>query len=386
MYSDGTRFLIVTASIGSGHTRAAEAVADEIKRKYSQAEIEIVDFMSSQTAYLNGFLKEAYLKILSLAPDMYQFLYSVTGNKMSGFSVQGLLALAMKNDMAELIKKSGASVIIFTHPFPCAAAAYLKRTGQIDALLCGVITDFAVHQLWVYNEVDLYFVAHSSLKKKLAERGISEGRIFDTGIPITAEFANSFDREKIMQKLAINNPLPIVLVMGGGLGLGGIKATLLELDTAGRDFQIMVVSGKNQSLKEELSELAERSRHNIRVWGYSNNVAELMAASDVLVTKPGALTISEALAMKLPLVLSEPIPGQEKENAAFVEKTGAAIWVKDIKNIAKCVDDVLGDAERLSFMRRQAAKNCRPAAAEEIAAAIMRAAMKEKSAPLAKNA
>lgn len=381
MYSDKTRFLIVAASIGSGHMRAAEAVGSEIKRKYPQAEIRIVDFMSAKTAYLNGFLKEAYLKMLHIVPDMYEFLYAFTSGRMSGFSVQNLLAMAMKNDMAALLADSQADVAIFTHPFPCAAAAYLKRTKQTKALICGVITDFAVHQLWVYPEVDLYFVAHSSFCRQLAARGVEDWRIYDTGIPIAEAFSRSYDNAALLKRLSLTKDRPVILIMGGGLGLGGVKDALVELEKSAANMQIMVVAGENQSLWNQLNKMSARSQHDIRVWGFSNNVPELMAAADLLITKPGALTICEALAMHLPLILSEPIPGQEKENAAFIEKTGAAIWVKEIKEISGCIDQVLQDPVKLAFMRQQAAKACRPQAArlivEQIAARLSKPLTKE---------
>ncbi len=371
MYSDKTRFLLVTASIGAGHTRAAEAVGGELKKKHPKAEITVVDFMSAKTAYLNGFLKEAYLKMLSLAPDMYEFLYSFTGGKMQGFSIQNMLALAMKNDMESLIRENGADVVIFTHPFPCAAAAYLKKTHQIEAVLCGVITDFAVHQLWVYKEVDMYFVAGRPFKKQLVDKGIDDWRVHDTGIPIAEAFSRSYDRQSIARRLNLAMERPVILIMGGGLGLGGVKAALLELENSRTPLQLMVVAGENQTLWSELNEFSSHSQHTIRVFGYSNHVPELMAAADVLITKPGALTISEALSMHLPLILSEPIPGQERENAAFIEATGAAIWLKDIKEIPRCVDNLLKDEEKMAAMRQQAERVCRPYAANRIAAYIM---------------
>lgn len=127
MHANDKNFLIVTASIGAGHNRAAEAIESEIRLKHPNAQIHIADFMSTKTAYLNGFLKEAYLKMLSYVPDMYEFLYSFTSGRLRGFSVQSLLALAMKSDMETLINRWKADVVVCTHPFPCAAAAYLKK-------------------------------------------------------------------------------------------------------------------------------------------------------------------------------------------------------------------------------------------------------------------
>lgn len=370
MYSNKKSFLIVTASIGSGHNRAAEAIASEIKIKYPNAQIHTVDFMSTKTAYLNGFLKEAYLKMLNLVPDMYDFLYSFTSGKVRGFSVQSLLALAMKNDMENLIDRYRADVVVCTHPFPCAAAAYLKKSKQADIVLAGVITDFAVHQLWVYQEVDLYFVANEQIKKELMLRGIVNWKINDTGIPISSSFSAKYDSAELLEKLKLDGGQPVFLIMGGGLGLGGVKATLDCLEKINTAIQILVVTGENPSLWSELKKQSAYSKHKVQVWGFSNNVQELMAVSDLLISKPGALTISEALAMELPMLLNEPIPGQEKENAAYMEKTGAAIWLKDRTNLTKIVNEILLHSERLISMRSNAKVYKRPNAARDVVSHI----------------
>lgn len=370
MYSTNKSFLIVTASIGTGHTSAAEAIGSELKCKYPMAEIHIVDFMSTKTAYLNGFLKDAYLKMLSLVPDMYEFLYGFTSGRLQGFSVQSLLALAMKNDMEILIKRHQADVVICTHPFPCAAAAYLKKTKQADIVLAGVITDFAIHQLWVYKEVDLYFVGNSQTRTTLLGKEIEPWRIHATGIPIARSFHMRYNKAELIKKFELDNDIPVVLIMGGGLGLGGVKLALNSLETVAKELQILVVAGENSHLWRELKECAAHSKHRMQVWGFSNNIQELMAVSTLLISKPGALTISEALAMELPMVLNEPIPGQEKENAAYIETTGAAIWVKDSAAVAGVVQDILLHPERLSEMHSNAKVHKKPDAARDIVSCI----------------
>jgi processive 1,2-diacylglycerol beta-glucosyltransferase len=366
MYSNKKSFLIVTASIGAGHNRAAEAIGNEIKIKYPQAEVHIVDFMSTKTAYLNGILKEAYLKMLSLVPDMYEFLYSFTRGKLQGFSVQSLLALAMKNDMESIVRRYRADVVICTHPFPCAAAAHLKKTNQVDIVLGGVITDFSIHQLWVYKDVDLYFVGNDILRGELTQKGIEAWRIYDTGIPIDSYFNQSYDKVALTEKLQLDSTSPIILIMGGGLGLGGVSMALKSLEELQAKVQIIVVAGENQNLWANLKLQASKSKHHIQVWGFSNTVQELMAVSTMLISKPGALTISEALAMELPMILNEPIPGQEKENAAYVENTGSAIWIKDSAKLTSVVEELISQPEKLIAMRKQAQKYKRPEAAHDI--------------------
>ena len=360
------KFLIVTASIGSGHNKAAEALVNEIKIKHPDAEIHMVDFMSTKTAYLNGFLKEAYLKILDFVPDVYDFFYNLTAGKSQGISVKSLLALTMKSNMESLIKQYQADVVICTHPFPCAAAAYLKKTKQVNIILAGVITDFTIHQLWVYNEVDLYFVANQKIREALAKRDVALDKIHDTGIPIDLSFGIQYDKEELLRKFNLKSDLPVILIMGGGLGLGGVKFALNHLETLKKSIQILVVAGVNSDLWADLKEIAKNSKHIVEVWGFSNNVQELMAVSTFIISKPGALTISEALAMELPMLLHEPIPGQEKENAAYVESIGAAIWIKDNQKLTEIVEAVLYDSAKLLKMQVKAREHKRPNAAKDI--------------------
>lgn len=363
-------FLIVTASIGSGHVKAAEAISGEIKIKYPDAHIHIVDFMSTETAYLNGFLKEAYLKMLDFMPNVYDFLYNFTAGRAQGISVQSIIAIAMKRNMDEIIRTYEPDIVICTHPFPCAAAAYLKKSHQLHILLACVITDYSVHQLWVYKNVNLYFVANDKLRDGLEARGVKAERIYVTGIPIEESFNKVYDKKVLLSRFNLQEALPIVLIMGGGLGLGGVNFALEQLEKISIPMQILVVTGKNTSLWSKIREYARNSQHKIDVWGYSNNVQEFMAIATCLVSKPGALTISEALAMELPMLLHEPIPGPETDNAAYVSGVGAAIWIKENEKLGEAVADVLCHPELLAEMQKQAHIYKKPYAARDIVSYI----------------
>ena len=362
--------LIVTASIGSGHNKAAEAIGNEMKIKYPDAAVHTVDFMSTKTAYLNGFLKAVYLKMLDFMPNVYDFLYNFTGGRLRGFSAQSMLALAMKHNMEELVKRYQADIVVCTHPFPCAAAAYLKRHKKIDVLLACVITDFSIHQMWVYKNIDLYFVATEEARAELARRGVAKETIQATGIPVDRVFGLVYDRPSLLTKFNLRSDLPIALIMGGGLGLGGVKVALQQLETLAIPLQILVVTGANVSLWSEIKKYTSHSKHKIEVWGYSNNVQELMAVSSFLISKPGALTICEALAMELPMLLHEPIPGPETENAAYVAGKGAAIWIKENKKIGAMVEELLKDTAKLEQMRQNAHLLKKTGAAEAIVCCI----------------
>ena len=367
----GKNILIVTASMGSGHNKAANAVAEAIKRKYPVNKVDVVDFMSTETGYFNSLVKDIYLKMLDHTPSVYEFFYKFTSDSTKGSTIQSVFAHAMKKDMRELINKYEADMIICTHPFPCAAVSYLKQAGNINIPIVAIMTDFCIHQFWLYKNMDIYFVASDELKQDLLKEGMLESRVFATGIPIAYKFRLEYDKEEILAKNNLTADKPIALLMGGGLGLGGVKNALDQLEKLKIDLQILAVAGANVSLWSEINEYISRSKHKIVVWGYSHNVQELMAISTFLISKPGALTISEALSMELPMILHNPIPGPEINNAKFVSQNGAAVWVKHQDTLDAVVREVLSDKTILPRLKNSAKQLKKPFAADNIADIIV---------------
>lgn len=366
----GKNILVVTASMGSGHNKAANAVAEAIKRKYPVNKINVIDFMSTETAYFNSLVKDIYLKMLDHTPSVYEFFYKFTSDSTKGSTIQSVFAHAMKKDMRELIKKYEADMVICTHPFPCAAASYLKQTGEINIPLITVMTDFCVHQFWLYKNIDIYFTANDLLKKEMVNQGLVEERIFVTGIPVGYNFRVDYNRDDLLAKFKLEKDKPVALIMGGGLGLGGVKNALCQLERLKKDIQILVITGANVALWSEMNEYAQHSKHKIFVWGYSHNIQEFMSVATFLISKPGALTISEALTRELPMILHDPIPGPEVDNAKFVSDNGAAIWVRHQDTLDAVVREVLSDATILPKLRNNAKVLKKPYASDNIADVI----------------
>ena len=366
----GKNILVVTASMGSGHNKAANAVAEAIKRKYPVNKINVIDFMSTETAYFNSLVKDIYLKMLDHTPSVYEFFYKFTSDSTKGSTIQSVFAHAMKKDMRELIKKYEADMVICTHPFPCAAASYLKQTGEINIPLITVMTDFCVHQFWLYKNIDIYFTANDLLKKEMVNQGLLEERIFVTGIPVGYNFRVDYNRDDLLAKFKLEKDKPVALIMGGGLGLGGVKNALCQLERLKKDIQILVITGANVALWSEMNEYAQHSKHKIFVWGYSHNIQEFMSVATFLISKPGALTISEALTRELPMILHDPIPGPEVDNAKFVSDNGAAIWAKHQDTLDAVVREVLSDATILPKLRNNAKVLKKPYASDNIADVI----------------
>ena len=366
----GKNILVVTASMGSGHNKAANAVAEAIKRKYPVNKINVIDFMSTETAYFNSLVKDIYLKMLDHTPSVYEFFYKFTSDSTKGSTIQSVFAHAMKKDMRELIKKYEADMVICTHPFPCAAASYLKQTGEINIPLITVMTDFCVHQFWLYKNIDIYFTANDLLKKEMVNQGLLEERIFVTGIPVGYNFRVDYNRDDLLTKFKLEKDKPVALIMGGGLGLGGVKNALCQLERLKKDIQILVITGANVALWSEMNEYAQHSKHKIFVWGYSHNIQEFMSVATFLISKPGALTISEALTRELPMILHDPIPGPEVDNAKFVSDNGAAIWVRHQDTLDAVVREVLSDATILPKLRNNAKVLKKPYVSDNIADVI----------------
>ena len=342
------KILIVAASIGSGHMQAAKAVRDEFLRKSPDATINIVDFMD-QDSSLGHIIKETYLNMIDYIPNAYDLLYRYSQEPRYGSNVKSLLALIMKKRMRKLCQKYQPDLLVFTHPFPCCAAAYLKAKGQIVIPLAAVITDFSFHQMWLHPAVDSYFVANEETREELLRNGIAASRVYVTGIPIAAKFS-----ESAVSTRAGLPKLPTILVMGGGFGLGALEETVSNLLQAERQMKIIVLTGKNDSLLKKIMLLRDDTYHQLSAIGYTERVNEIMAAATLLITKPGGLTCSEALAMQLPMLLLKPLPGQEEENADYLTQQGVALRLSDLSALASITDSLLAEQEILQLMRRRA--------------------------------
>ena len=352
------RVLILSASIGSGHTKAAEAIQCAMRNAKCAMEVQVVDFMAREISTLNWLTKKFYLAALKFIPDLYDRIYKFADGRKVGVSARFLSSALMYLPFARLLKKFRPDVVICTHPFPEAAASlwkFLHAKSARNFLLAAVLTDYSLHEIWIFGEVDAYFVATEEMKNSLAAHCRAGQKIFATGIPIDEKFSAA--------KKISDSTRTTILIMGGGLGLGSIEETLSELDKIKSPLKILVVAGQNENLLARLKRL--KISHELEILGYVSNVDKLMAAADLLITKPGALTMTEAFAAGLPLILHAPIPGPEALNAAYATAHGAAIEVGERK-ISAVVEELLDNPSRLDEMKFCAKKISRPLAASEI--------------------
>lgn len=345
MNKDNARkILIVSASIGSGHMQAARAIEEYWKLKEPQATISHVDFLDTETLSVEHLIKGTYIKMIDVFPMLYDMIYRASKGEKRGTVMQTVVSYLLKNRMLKLIQQENPDVIVFTHPFPCGAAAILKRQGHIDMPLVAILTDFSSHQFWLYPQVDTYFVATEGMVTEMTDAGIDSDKIRVSGIPVRRAFFKD-----AITNYEMKSPIK-VLIMGGGLGLGSLETALQHLDGVDTIDEITVVTGQNTSLYESLVTLSATMNTKTTVYGYTSNISELMQSSTLLVTKPGALTCMEAVTIGLPMVFFNAIPGQEEANAKLLEHRGCARWARDIHNLEDVVTALLINPMRLKEM------------------------------------
>ncbi len=365
------KILILTASIGSGHIKAAEAVARELGRQEPKARIDTVDFMAKSTAFSHWLIKRLYLEMLRFVPNLYDVFYKVSGGEAGGNLAKQSVARFMLPVFAGLYKKYTPDIVVCTHPFPAAAASLWKERNDSRLPLTVVMTDYTLHQVWLCPHVDSYFMATDNMLRDMQQQGFADKELLVTGIPVSSRLLQLPDKMGMRQQLGIGQQEKVILLMGGGLGLGGIEQTLEALETIKEQLTLLVITGRNADLLNKASAFADSSHHRLHLWGYTDEAHKLMRAADMLITKPGALTISEAFVLGLPMLLHDPIPGPETENAVYATKNGAALWLHPGEKLAPAVLEML-QADTLAKMGVAALACAKPQAGSRIAEALLK--------------
>lgn len=351
------KILILYGSYGGGHKSAANAIKKYIENNYKNFSVEMVDCIEYINKKLNKLTTGAYNKMAKSAPGLWKKVYF---NSEKGFLSKisnGINALMAKK-LLHLIEKENPSIIISTHPFSTQMCGILKRKGKINCKVATILTDFQIHNQWLQESkyIDKYFVSHSGMKKAMEEKNIDGAKIFVTGIPISEAFSKDFDKQEILKEFGLEENKKTILFFGGGaMGLGKERTCeiLKVLAEDFKDVQIVAISGKNESMNLEFKNIVKDSKSvdRIKVLEYTNQVPELMSISNVVITKPGGLTSTESIVSNLPIIIINPIPGQEEQNAEFLEEKQIGVWLKEQDNIKEVLASVINSNEKLEQMR-----------------------------------
>lgn len=372
------KILIMSASTGGGHNRAARAIKEELESKFILGEpihCEIIDSLKLVNNTMDKIISRGYEKSAIYTPKAYGSVYRlsettlISKNEFKG----NLLTSYMSQKFKKLLSESKPDLIIGTHPFPMIAFSTLKKSYDTHSSntfksehfhkgslkvnvppMISVLTDYTTHSTWIQNEIDYYIVGHEYVKELLIFEGVDSDKIKAFGIPVERSFLSHRDKDTVLSELGLSSDKLTVLLMGGSFGAGNIKETLDELLEIDRDFQILVITGRNEGLKEKIEKKISSINHNknICVLGFTNKMNDILASVDVLITKPGGLTTTEALLKDVPMIIPYYIPGQEEENLDFLSNCGAALRTTKKYTLSVLLKVLIDDKSRLEILRK----------------------------------
>ncbi len=395
--------LILTASTGGGHLRAAASLKSYITSNSNDNNVEIIDALKYINPILNKTITEGYEQMAKKMPKLFGTLYK-SSNKESGMGsfVIGFMALISKS-LLPLIKEFKPDIIITTHPFVTTMISTLKEHNKISEPLICIMTDYAPHQTWINKCVDSYIVSNEGMIDMMVQMGAEREKIHPFGIPIDGAFYNHKDKDAILQELNLKKDVSTILIMAGSFGVSDIIKIYNDIVKIDLDFQIIVITGRNKKLYQMFQKRLEtkpkisvikrrrklkrkfnlkankkasliRKRRRIKNKGgkitkllyFTNEVDKYMQISDLIITKPGGLTVSEALACNLPMAIFDAIPGQEEENAEFLINNNMAVRIGKGKTCAKIIEELLTHKDTLEYMKASCKAFDKSASSENI--------------------
>ena len=367
----GSTILILHATAGAGHKRAAEAISGALKA--TNQDHRVVDTLECTTSFFRRMYVKSYISLVQKAPELWGYFYDRT-NIVSpvGKRARARLAFDKLNSRSfrKLIDEVTPGVIVCTHFLPLELLSDLKGRKKLSMPVHAVVTDVSPHAFWIYPNIEHYHVATPSAARELTRKGVPMARISVTGIPVDPIFANRTPGPEARAKLGLLEK-PTILLLSGGFGVGPMKQMLASFAECRDELSLVVVAGKNATLEKECRVVADNLPVPAKVYGFVNNMHELMDAADLVVTKPGGLTTMEVLAKGRPLALVAPIPGQEQRNAEYLLEEGAAVRLYDTADAAYYLRRWLADPVRMRRMSAAAQAIAKPFAAREIASMLV---------------
>ncbi len=365
------RILIATVTAGGGHLAAAAALEEAWKAERPGDQVQKWDLLQFFTAMHRRVYSEGYIRFADRAPELWGMVFKVTDDPSLArklAKVRRLFPSQSRSKFRRQLEKGNFDAVLCTHYLPLETLGLIRadeaeRNAARRPFVASVVTDFEAHALWMDPCVDLYCVAHEATGARLQARGARKETIVPTGIPIGGRFSATINAGEVRRRMGLRDDLPILLVLSGGFGMGPVAEILVEMDKVNAEFQIVVVSGRNTELRADLA--TRDYRHPVKVLGFADNMHELMNLASLVVTKPGGLTSSEALAVGRPLLIVNPIPGQEAANSDFLLERGAAAKVNRVVDIPYKLEEVL-QGPHLAGLSKAAKALGRPDAARQI--------------------
>lgn len=350
------KILVLSASTGGGHNRAARALSDALTAQ--GYEVKIIDSIKFVNTMMDTVISKGYEKSALYTPKAYGGIYKISDLTITHSEHKiNILLKFMTSKIKKLIRSENPDFIIGTHPFPMMSVSALKEKEEFKSIpAMSIITDYTTHSTWIQKNIDTYVVADEMVKNLLKKEGVSSSQVLPLGLPIEDSFLQTPYLEDLVQDLNLIEPFKILL-MGGSFGAGNVKKALKQILKSKKSFQIVVVCGRNHSLENKLNKMIheEDLQHKVKILGFTNKVNHLMSICDVLITKPGGLTTTEAIIKEIPMIVPFFIPGQEQENLDFLLNNGLCMATTSKISIDVIIDFIIENPKRLENIRNNMA-------------------------------
>jgi processive 1,2-diacylglycerol beta-glucosyltransferase len=366
------KVLLLSASAGAGHVRAAEAIEKAFRQRMDSERFEVhhFDVLNYTNKLFRHLYSKAYIDLVNKMPEVPGWVYDKLDKPWKNERRRLALDKLNTRPFVKLLREYQPDLIICTHFLPAEIVSWLKAKERLASRQVIIVTDFDVHAMWLVHHYERYFVAVDEARVYLEALGIPPEKITVSGIPIDPVFAIKKDKHEMRVKHGLEPDRTTVLLSAGGFGVGSVDALVSSLLPLQHRAQVVAICGRNEELKQRLTKLAARMNRDANVilkpFGYTTEMDELMTASDLVLGKPGGLTTSEALAKGLVFVIVNPIPGQEERNSDHLLEGAAAIRCNNLPTLSYKLDLLLSDSQRFKSMQSNARQMGRPNAAKEI--------------------
>jgi len=364
---DNKKILLLYISEASGHHCASIAIEKALHQLAPSIETLNINSFNYTNPILEKVINRAYMGVIKRTPEVWDYLYDNPKVLKNTQKLREMIHKFNTGKLMTLLDEFRPHAVICTQAFPCGMVADYKKSFNLDTRIIGVLTDYAPHSYWIYDNVDRYIVPSEATAKKLVDNGIDPARVAQFGIPIDSKFRERLDKAKIAEKLSLRKNIPCVLIMGGTQGLGPIGEVVRILDRSSMELQIVIATGTNKKLYKWLNKRFSASRKNIAIFPYAENIDELMEISTVIITKPGGITTAEALAKGIPMLILNSLPGQEAMNTKYLLEEGVAVKVNTPEDVVAVLEELLYNRNKLRLMSDKAKSLSKPNSSADVA-------------------
>jgi len=356
-----------------GHKKAALALLDVFKR-HKNVQVEAIDVLEYAAPFYRFLYTDFYVFLMTRAKLLWGAGYWFSNQPLVDFltkKIRSFLDYRGLSGLEEALVKKAPDAVVATHFFLTSIADILKKRDKVRAKLFALVTDYGPHSFWLSDSTDRYFVGADSTLLEFTKRGIPEDKIDVTGISTTEEFRTNFDEDRLREEYGADKERKTIFLMTGGFGVGPMEHMLLALNKCRADIQVIAVCGHNKAVYKDIEILRKKLNYPVILFAFTDKVAELMSISDIMITKAGGISVTEALDMRLPMILFGSIPGQEDWNERMLISSGSAKRARKIKDIPVIADEMLLSPGVYGSFKSAVQKVRRPDAAERIVEIVL---------------